>query len=165
VTSQGLQRTLIFEESLYLVVSINHELGTRNTVELQDLFDVDLLALGQAYELHDTVMTFAAKAGARVQFDYAETSIDTLSAMVATNAGASILPGFYVHDVIRQDSRLKTFEISHLCPPRPITMSWRKGRAGQEHLERLANLIREAVLSNFRTQARTVAINGGRPVL
>jgi len=162
--SQGLQRTLIFEEPLYLVVSIYHKLGTLNTIELQDLYDVDLLALGEGYELHDTVMSFASKAGAKVQFDYAETSIDTLSAMVATNAGASILPGLYVHDVIRHDSRLRTFEISHLCPPRPITMSWRKEIAGQEHLERLATLIRAAIPSDFRTQASAVAINGSLPV-
>ena len=149
VTQTGFNEAILFDEPLHLAVPIDHELAQHDNINVHDLAGVDLLALGPGYQLRDLVVNLAAEAGANIRFDYEGTSLDTLREMMATGLGVSLLPGLYVHSVVRNDPRFKTFEIGHRGLKRTIGMFWRKTKSRQPDFERLATLFREAVAQEF----------------
>jgi len=149
VTQTGFREAVLFEEPLHLAVPLDHELAQRDSIEVHDLAGVDLLALGPGHQLRDLAVNLAAETGANIRFDYEGTSLDTLREMMATGLGVSLLPGLYVHTVVRNDPRFKTFEIGRPGLKRTIGMLWRKTKTTQPDFERLATLFREAVAQEF----------------
>ncbi|TFH32395.1 MAG: LysR family transcriptional regulator [Myxococcales bacterium] len=149
VTQTGFREAVLFEEPLHLAVPLDHELAQRDSIEVHDLAGVDLLALGPGHQLRDLAVNLAAETGANIRLDYEGTSLDTLREMMATGLGVSLLPGLYVHTVVRNDPRFKTFEIGRPGLKRTIGMLWRKTKTTQPDFERLATLFREAVAQEF----------------
>jgi LysR family hydrogen peroxide-inducible transcriptional activator len=149
VNQSGLREAVLFEEPLHLAVPLDHELAKRESIRVQDLKGVDLLALGPGYQLRDLVVNLAAESGANIRFDYEGTSLDTLREMMATGLGVSLMPGLYVRSVVSKDPRFKTFDIGRRGLKRTIGMLWRKTKTSQPNFERLAALFRETVADEF----------------
>ncbi len=149
VNQSGLREAVLFEEPLHFAVPLDHELASRDTIKVQDLEGVDLLALGPGHQLRDLVVNLAAESGANIRFDYEGTSLDTLREMMATGLGVSLMPGLYVHSIVNKDPRFKTFDIGRPGLTRTIGMLWRKTKSSQPNFERLAALFRETVADEF----------------
>jgi LysR family hydrogen peroxide-inducible transcriptional activator len=138
-----LEHSVIFEETLYLALPTDHPLAQSSRIEPEDLKGIELVALGPGHQLREIVVELAKEVGAKMRFDYEGTSLDTLREMMATGLGVTILPGLYVHTVLRKDSRFKTFTIEGRDLRRTIAMFWRKTKSPQKLYQRLADLFRD----------------------
>jgi LysR family hydrogen peroxide-inducible transcriptional activator len=143
VEQAGLEHSVIFEETLYLALPTDHPLAQSSRIEPEDLKGIELVALGPGHQLREIVVELAKEVGAKMRFDYEGTSLDTLREMMATGLGVTILPGLYVHTVLRKDSRFKTFTIEGRDLRRTIAMFWRKTKSPQKLYQRLADLFRD----------------------
>jgi len=143
------ESVFLFREPLLLAVGADHPLASRKVVGRQDLMGQDVLALGPGHQLHDAVQSLCVEFGARLRFDFAGTSLDTLREMVVMGLGITFLPGLYVRREIVDDPNLRLLEIKGRTLYRTVGMAWRRTSAQQASYVKLAGFFGEAIAGEF----------------
>lgn len=135
----------LFREPLFLTVSHDHPLASKNMVSLADIKGQDVLALSRGHQLHDTVSALCKVTGARLRYDYEGTSLDMLREMVIMGFGVTFMPGLYVKSELLRDPNVKTFEIKDRDLYRTIGMAWRKSSARRPTYLKLSEFLKKIV--------------------
>jgi len=82
----------LFEEPLVLSVAKNHELSLKQSVNLSELKDYEILTLEDGHCLRDQALGFCFTAGVAEDHRFQATSLETLRYMVSSNMGITLLP-------------------------------------------------------------------------
>jgi LysR family hydrogen peroxide-inducible transcriptional activator len=139
----------LFKEPLYLAMPKDHVLSRKDVIHRNDLRNAPILALGSGHQLTQQVQQLCDEVGARLQFDFEGTSLDTLREMVGTGLGLTFLPGLYVKTTLLRDKSIKTMPIAGLKPTRTIGMIWRKSAARRASFEELGRFFRTIIAREF----------------
>lgn len=147
----------LFREPLFLTVGADHPLARKERVERSDLEGQEILTLGPGHQLHDVVLALCSEFGARVRLDYEGTSLDMLREMVITGLGISFMPGLYVRRELTTDTGLKLLELHGRSIYRTIGMAWRRSTTREGSFERIAEMFRETIRTEYGDLARVPA--------
>ncbi len=140
----------IFREPLFVVAPEEHPLAAKGFAERSDLSGEAVLALERGHQLHEQVEAICDEFGARLQFDFEGTSLDTLRQMVAMGMGISFLPGLYVKTALTSESGVVALEFKGRNLYRTIGMAWRKTSAREADYRALLEFVRQAVAREFQ---------------
>lgn len=139
----------IFREPLFVVVAEDHALAGKGSLDRTDLRDQDVLALESGHQLHEQVEQLCAEFGARLQFDFEGTSLDTLRQMVALGMGISFLPGLYVQTILAQESGVVAMPLTGRGLYRTIGMAWRRTSPRVQDFQVLGDMVQSTVARDF----------------
>lgn len=140
LTEDWLHSRILFEEPFVLAVPGQHPLARRESVDMSDLQDQELLLLEDGHCLRDQALEVCQLAGAQEKLDFHATSMETLRQMVAANTGITLMPTLAVQPPVAHTDNLVTRPFRQPGPKRTIAMAWRKSSALAGFLEELAGL-------------------------
>ncbi len=140
VNHEGFHVRELFEEPFLLAVPGGHPLGNKQTVDMSDLEDQELLLLEDGHCLRDQALEVCQLAGAHEQLDFHATSMETLRQMVAANTGITLMPALAVKPPVAHTDYLITRPFNPPGPARKIAMVWRKTSALGDFLDELAGI-------------------------
>ncbi len=151
VRNPALSTALLFKEPLFLAVSLEHKLASRQTVSAKALSGEKMLIMEDRHHLHRQVHDLAETVGAQLQSNYEGTSLDTLRQMVAMGMGIAMLPALYVHSEIsqREQPEVRILKLKDHNIQRTISMSWRNASPNRSFYRELSNLIRDISRQKF----------------
>lgn len=129
VRGLDLESQPLFREPLFITMASDHPLAAKHEIERGDLRGQSILTLEAGHQLHEQVEAMCEEFGARLQFDFEGTSLDTLRQMVGMGSGLSFLPGLYVRSVLGQDDSVKARQIKGAAIFRTIGLVWRRTSA------------------------------------
>ncbi|WP_299844735.1 hydrogen peroxide-inducible genes activator [uncultured Roseovarius sp.] len=150
VNSGDVEARRLFREPLKLVVAQDHPLAGRTSAEDADLSGQDVLALSNAYVLHEQIRGLCDEVGATLRQDYEGTSLDALRQMTALNMGVCLLPSLYVLSEIPLelgDVAVLPFRRNRFT--RSIGLVWRRRSAHGAVIARVADVIRSVARDRF----------------
>lgn len=141
---EGVVAAPLFEESLWACVAPDDPLAeTAGSISLAEMRGRDMLSLGHWHNLDLKVQMIASEAGARINAQYAGTSLDSLRQMAEMGAGIAVLPGLYALSEIRRDPLLVIRKIDHPLASRPVSLIRRTTSPMAGDLEILADVLRQ----------------------
>lgn len=142
--SDGIAAKTLFKEHLWVCVAQDDPLAKASgPVRLSSLAGRELLSLRHWYSLNLKVEMIAAEAGARINSQYAGTSLDSLRQMAEMGAGIAVLPGLYSLSEMRRDPHLVIRKINHPVASRTVSLIWRRSSPMAADLETLAGVLRQ----------------------
>jgi LysR family hydrogen peroxide-inducible transcriptional activator len=145
INQKDLCSEFMFNDPLHLIVSKNHHLAEKKSVNMSELLGEDVLALEAGHQLHETVRSISEKAGLRLRTDYEGTSLDTLRGMVAMNLGITFLPGLYVKAAVNSDPNLTEVTLEGTPLFRQIGLIWRQSSPYEKPLKELAKTLKDKI--------------------
>ncbi len=141
----------LLREPLHLAVALDHPLAAKKVATDKDLANETVLAMSERYILHSQVAQLANEIGARLQEDYAGTSLDALRQMTAMNMGVTFLPALYAYSEIQEpggDVALIPYQRGGFS--RSIGLAWRKSSGNHAAFEIFADVIRTIAKGDFK---------------
>lgn len=134
----------LFEEPLWICVAPDDPLAQSSApVQLADMKGREMLSLRHWHHLNQTAERIAAEAGARINAQYAGTSLDSLRQMAEMGAGIALLPGLYALSEMRRDPHLIIRKIRHPKAVRQVSLIRRTSSPMASDLETLTNVLRD----------------------
>jgi LysR family hydrogen peroxide-inducible transcriptional activator len=88
----GLETMVLFEDVYHFVCHADHPLATAETVDVEDLPQLDLLLLEKDHCLHAHAIPLLTAAAGATRSSFSATSLHTLVAMVGEGQGAILGP-------------------------------------------------------------------------
>lgn len=141
----GVRALPLFEEKLWICVAPDDPLATDfSPIRPEQLHGRELLSLGHWQNLNVKVQALAGTAGARVNTEYAGTSLDSLRQMAEMGTGVAILPGLYALSEMRRDPHLIIRRIDYPPASRVISLIWRGSSPISAQLETLSDVLKQA---------------------
>ena len=125
--SSDIMAVPLFREPLNLVVGADDPLAQRSNVTLEDLKGRDVLTLGPAHKLHDSVLSVCEEAGCKIRFEFEGSSLDMLREMVIMGLGVSFMPGLYANRELTTDDAIVVLDMNDQQFCRTTYLAWRKG--------------------------------------
>lgn len=143
--------TPLFEESMYLALPVNHPLGKREFITLDELKGMKLLMLEDGHCLRDQALGYCFAAGIQEDKHFKATSLETLRCMIATGIGMTLLPELAVPEEKQRDgvSYIKCIEP---VLTREIVLAHRVGSPLKGYYTQLVKSIKEYVPTIFTTK-------------
>ncbi len=137
------EHAVIARDAFVLATPPNDALGERTSpVRLSELHGRSVLLLDDGHCFRDQALAFCGKAGA-TEVEFRATSLSTLTQMVASGAGVTLLPELSVPtEARRAPVRVRTF--AKPVPHRTVVLAWRKKSPLAAALEKIAATMREA---------------------
>jgi len=142
IHDEHLHAEFLFEEPFVLAAPQNHPLARRESLQLADLADENLLLLEDGHCLRDQALEVCHLAGANERSGFRATSLETLRQMVAANVGITLLPTLAVMPPVACAPNMRLVEFRGHPPHRRIAMLWRKSSAMSEFLQQLAEVFK-----------------------
>lgn len=140
----GVVAAPLFEEHLWICVAPDDPLAESSApVKLPDLKGRQMLSLRHWHHLNLKVEMIASEASARINGQYAGTSLDSLRQMAEMGAGVAVLPGLYALSEMRRDPHLIIRKINHPVASRKISLIRRTSSPMATDLETLAGVLRQ----------------------
>lgn len=141
---EGVVAAPLFEENLWICVAPDDPLAeTDGPVSLPEMRGRQMLSLGHWHNLDLKVQMIASEAGARINAQYAGTSLDSLRQMAEMGAGIAILPSLYALSEMRRDPLLVIRKIDSPLAARPVSLIRRTTSPMAGDLEILAEVLRQ----------------------
>lgn len=147
--SADIESAALFREPLVVVAPAGHRFARAGRVTRADLDGEAVLALERGHQLHEQVEALCEEFGARLQFDYAGTSLETLAQMVSLGMGISFLPGLFVERALAGRDGVTALPLQGRSLSRTVGLAWRRGAPGAAARSALDAHIREAVARDF----------------
>jgi LysR family transcriptional regulator, hydrogen peroxide-inducible genes activator len=131
----------LFTEEFYLAVPNDHALADRKKIRLNDLENEPLLLLEEGHCLREQALDVCQFAGVKEYTGFHATSLDTLTRLVESGAGITLLPQMAASSC-HADIKLKSF--ARPLPSRSVGMVWRSQAVRKLCCEALANILSSA---------------------
>ncbi|MEM8785195.1 MAG: LysR substrate-binding domain-containing protein, partial [Pseudomonadota bacterium] len=144
----------LFREPLFVVVPDDHKLAMQGFVTKEDLRDEPVLALEPGHQLHEQVEALCEDFGARLLFDYAGTSLETVSQMIALGMGISFLSGLFVETSLSGRSGITVLTLKDRALYRTLGLAWRRTSVRRREYEILAGEMGKTIETDFPGFAR-----------
>jgi len=146
VDEDNVRATPLYAEPFYLAVSPKHPLCGLNSVRSCDLEAAEVLLLEDGHCLRDQALEVCKQAHAVEKTNFSATSIETLRHMVSANVGITLMPELAMD---RDGKSIRYIPFEPEAPHRVIGLVWRNTSTREALLERLAQLISDAVTTSL----------------
>jgi LysR family hydrogen peroxide-inducible transcriptional activator len=133
----------LYTEDFTLAVPRGHRLAKRATVRPADLDDEAVMLLDDGHCLRDQALAVCESAGAREQGELRATSLVTLTQMVASGLGVTLVPVMAAHALAPKGSEVVIVRFAAPAPGRDVGLCWRMSSARGRELGTLAGCLRE----------------------
>lgn len=141
ITARYLDVEPLFEETLLLVLPVDHPLAEKKKIRFADIEPLPFVLLSEAHCLSDNIETFCRQQSFSPVSLERTSQLATVQELVALNHGISLIPQMAVgYD--QSDRRLYR-SLSGNEPTRTIAMMWNPYRFQSRLLERFKVLLRE----------------------
>jgi len=132
----NLETMALFNDPFVLAVPEGHNLSSKKTVKEVDLFNEEILLLEDGHCLRDQVWPVCENGGAHELGDFRASSLSTLTQMVSSNIGITLLPEMSIDVEIGRSEHIELRRFRRPVPFRSIGLVWRKSapRKGDFHL-------------------------------
>ena len=134
----------LFEDQFLLAVPANDPLPERSRVTPQDVRVRNLLLLEEGHCLREQALTYCAEALSEANISFFATSLATITQMVATGYGVTLLPEIAI-DVEVRDDRIKLLRFSEPQPRRCVGLMWRRTSPCRADFIAFGQIVVEAV--------------------
>lgn len=132
----GLESMSLFDDPFLLAIPESHHLAARHEVRESDLANEEVLLLEDGHCLRDQVWPVCESGGAHELGDFRASSLSTLTQMVASRVGITLLPKMSLEVEIGRSERIVLRRFKQPEPFRTIGLAWRKS-APRKHDFRL----------------------------
>lgn len=145
ITRSGLEHIRLFEEAFVLLAPASKasELRTPSLRRLA-LTSSDLLLLEEGHCMRDQALTFCRGLGADTRRQYGASSLSTITQMVASGYGTTLLPEIAVPTEVHPGASVAVFRLDEPQPRRTIGLVWRKTSARKRDFVELGRVLTEA---------------------
>ena len=138
-----MESAVLAEDPFFLVTPRDHPLGQKKgEATPAELRGEDVLLLDEGHCFRAQALALCSRARAQ-ELEFRATSLTTLTQMVASGAGISLLPGLAVATEAKR-SDLKVRPFAEPVPKRTLTLTWRKRSPFTGALQEVAGAVREA---------------------
>ncbi|MCP3135953.1 LysR substrate-binding domain-containing protein [Pyxidicoccus xibeiensis] len=137
------ESAVLADDPFFLVTPKDHPLGQKKGDVLpSELRGEDVLLLDEGHCFREQALALCAKARAH-ELEFRATSFPTLTQMIASGAGVTLLPALAVStEAKRSDLRVRPFAAP--APKRTLALIWRKRSPFRDALQEVAGAMREA---------------------
>ena len=132
----------LFQEAFWLVVSSHETLSKKNTIQLMDLNEQEMLLLEEGHCLRGQALDVCFSAGATENNSFRATSLETLRHMVSEGIGMTLLPELAVPKKRTTSDAITYIPFSDPKPSRRIGMLYRQGSYREETYRKMAQVIK-----------------------
>lgn len=133
----------LFSENFYVVCPKDHPLNKSSTVSAKRLQQYELLLLEEGHCLREQSLEFCDSIGMQPDADFSATSLSTVLAMVGLGQGITLVPYLATTTIKHHPVAIKAFQSN--TPSRKLRIYWRKSSGRDLLMEKLSNLIKDAV--------------------
>ncbi len=116
----------LFQDRFLLALPEQHKLAQQKTVQHSDLFDQEVLLLEDGHCLRDQVWPVCESGGAHELGDFRASSLSTLTQMVCSKVGITLLPEMSVDVEVGRSEQIELRRFKQPEPFRVIGLTWRK---------------------------------------
>lgn len=150
VNSRELVTAPLFYEPIKLAISQEHPLASKPVITKKDLYDQEVLTIGENHLFNSQVSRICQKLGANLRREYEGTSLATLRHMVVMGMGLAFLPSLYVESEIRDDERvIRVVTVEGLEEYRLHALVWRQNSPDRNLYRNLAQQMRDVIGKNL----------------
>ncbi|PLK68781.1 hydrogen peroxide-inducible genes activator [Rhizobium sp. TH135] len=121
----GLETMVLFEDVYHFVCHADHPLATAESVDVEDLPQLDLLLLEKEHCLHAHAIPLLTAAAGGARSSFSATSLHTLVAMVGEGQGATLLPTIAIEAGLHEAHSSVVVPIAGQTQARQIGLVWR----------------------------------------
>ena len=132
----------LFQEAFWLVVPSHETLSKKNTIQLMDLNEQEMLLLEEGHCLRGQALDVCFSAGATENNSFRATSLETLRHMVSEGIGMTLLPELAVPKKRTTSDAITYIPFSEPKPSRRIGMLYRQGSYREETYRKMAQVIK-----------------------
>lgn len=134
----------LFEEPLVLSVAKSHELCAKQSVNLNELKDYEILTLEDGHCLRDQALGFCFTAGVAEDHRFQATSLETLRYMVSSDMGITLLPQLATVNHHRT-STIEYIPFKEPKPNRQISLMLRPGYSRMQCVRAVVASIKQSM--------------------
>jgi LysR family hydrogen peroxide-inducible transcriptional activator len=144
IEDEAFEALPLFDEPFVLALPAGHRLarGRRRRVRERDLEGERVLLLEDGHCLRDQALAVCRLAGAREAADVRATSLTTLSQMVASGLGVTLLPTSAVAAEVGASDEIVVRRFEDPPPSRHVGLLWRRSSARGSEFRELGALLR-----------------------
>jgi LysR family hydrogen peroxide-inducible transcriptional activator len=142
------------EDPFWLASNVDHPLAEKKAVRAADLENVNLLLLEDGHCLREHAIDACKLQRSDVAAAFGATSLFTLTQMVQSGIGATLLPEMAVKAGLAANAGLAATPFASPAPSRRIGLAWRSGSGRREEAEAIAAILKEAMAEPPRDKAR-----------
>lgn len=137
--------TPLFEEPLWVAMSVRHPLASRRRIEPADVDPATLLLLSEGHCLRDQAVALCAEPalGRDVSGDFRAASLETLMHLVESQFGITFVPELYVKQPHRTNAGVVLRPYASKGASRRIRLVYRNGSARRAALGEIAKATRD----------------------
>ena len=137
------ESVVLADDPFFLVTPKDHPLGLKKgDATPSELRGQDVLLLDEGHCFREQALSLCAKARAH-ELEFRATSLPTLTQMIASGAGVTLLPALAVAtEAKRSDLRVRPFAAP--APKRTLVLIWRKRSPFSGALQQVAGAMKEA---------------------
>ncbi len=159
----GAETIELGDDSFWLASAPDHPLADKKSVRPQDLKDVNLLLLEEGHCLREHAIDACKLRRPDAAAAFGATSLFTLTQMVQSGIGATLLPEMAVKSGLAEAAGLAATPFSSPAPARHIGLAWRRGSGRREEAEAIAAILKEAMAErpSRKAGARSRKVDAG----
>ncbi len=135
-------------ENFWLAVPSHKKLSKKNTIQMMDLNEQEMLLLEEGHCLRGQALDVCFSAGAKENKAFQATSLETLRYMVSEGIGMTLLPELAVPKKRNKSDSICYIPFSDPKPTRRIGLLYRQGSYREETYQKIAQVIKDK-LSRF----------------
>jgi len=143
IDEENVEERKLYTEPFYLAVSRVHELANKKKVTVEDLDDEQVLLLEDGHCLRDQALEVCNSHNAVENTNFRATSLETLRQMVVADVGVTLMPELAVP--AKPAAGIRYIPFRGEIPHRDIGLCWRKSSPREPLLEKLAEVLTDAV--------------------
>src|SRR6202795_2245491 len=141
----GIESRALYDEDFTVALPIDHPLGAKSTIKVQDLKGHTLLLLEDGHCLRDQALEVCSRVDVREAEDFRATSLETLRQMVVAGLGITLLPELAVESPFGSQRGLTIRQFSKPVPTRTVGAVWRKSSTRGEAIAAVCDILAGAV--------------------
>ncbi len=122
----NLESMTLFKDRFLLAMPERHPLATKKYVQQTDLRDEEVLLLEDGHCLRDHVWPVCEGGGAHELGDFRASSLSTLTQMVSSKVGITLLPEMSIDVEIGRSAHVEIRRFGEPEPSRVIGLAWRR---------------------------------------
>ena len=134
----------LFSDPFVVAVACDHEWGTLDSIDLENLLERDMLLLDEGHCLRDQILPLCKGENGDEPIGFRATSLATITQMVASGLGITLLPELAIE---REASATQNLHLIHFGadgPCRSIGLAWRKSSTRADEFESLGHVMAQA---------------------
>ena len=134
----------LFSDPFVVAVACDHEWGTLDSIDLENLLERDMLLLDEGHCLRDQILPLCKGENGDEPIGFRATSLATITQMVASGLCITLLPELAIE---REASATQNLHLIHFGadgPCRSIGLAWRKSSTRADEFESLGQVMAQA---------------------